>query len=279
MQSLTRLVKNDAELRRKICAACIAVPALKKRAECPLLVEPRTARYGLVGHAIDYLFCFMLERINGKVIEKEKWVAENVMASARNHPTRHEQTAVIAKGDGIVAAVKELREKYIRNGKVTKELIRQVIRMAYIDTAGRSGMYFDDIGKNADPADIDDVREQFLLLEKTADSFRAKKTCILNPDFHAAFMRGVPADADAIVDDMLVEIKSTKKIWDNHRRSFCQVIGYVVLNEMEGKQRHDINRLGFYYSRYGYFAEFALKDVITGQGLASLVKWFEDEYM
>ena len=75
--SLTSLIKSDKELRDKIKKA-FSRPKLEKNK--PLLVEPHTRRYGLVGTAFDYMFRFYLERLNNIQNESKPWIAEQAIA-------------------------------------------------------------------------------------------------------------------------------------------------------------------------------------------------------
>ena len=58
--SLTALIDNDKELRDKINSAFLR-PKLENK---PLLAEPLTKNYSLVGIAFDYIFRFFLENLD-----------------------------------------------------------------------------------------------------------------------------------------------------------------------------------------------------------------------
>jgi len=220
--SLTSLIKSDKELRDKIKKA-FSRPKLEKNK--PLLVEPHTRRYGLVGTAFDYIFRFYLERLNNIQNESKPWIAEQAMALL---PPDEE---VYKKGTEIINNVKRLRKKFIKTGDLSDELIRQTLRMSYIDPIFRAGVGIEYIGVDADKADIEDIKEQLTLLNENL--FRAKDTCILNPTFGEASMLVGGADADFVIDDKLIDIKTTKKL-ELKLNDFCQVIGYLLLHIISG---------------------------------------------
>jgi hypothetical protein len=89
------------------------------------------------------------------------------------------------------------------------------------------------------------------------------------------------ADADIIIDDMIIDIKTTK-----HLRllpeDYYQLIGYYVLSLLGklngGRSRGKIKRLGIYFSRYGYLYTFNVKDIIINPGsFATFLEWFQQK--
>jgi len=263
--SLTSLIKNDKELREKI-RTTFSRPKLEKNK--PLLVEPCTKRHSLVGTAFDYLFRFYLERIN-KVGNKSKiWVAEKTTFSLNGE--------VHDIGIDIVDNVKKLQKKFMKTGELSTDLIRQTLRMSYLDPVFRSGSGVDYIGEDADAGDIEDIKKQFELIDESL--FRAKNICLLNPTFGKASKLVGGADADLLIDDKLIDIKTTKKL-ELKLADYCQVIGYLILHKISGideRKEIEINKLGIYYSRYGYLFSFNIQDIIDDKSLQSFTEWFEN---
>jgi hypothetical protein len=109
------------------------------------------------------------------------------------------------------------------------------------------------------------------------DLFHASGHCILNPEFKRGTTLAEGADADLLIDDALIEIKTTKfpGIKPEH---FDQLIAYVALahlygvDGLSGKPR--IKKIGFYHSRYGKYLEFDLEDILDGPGFREFLKWF-----
>ena len=267
--SLTSLIRSDKELRDKIRATFRRHKLEKNR---PLLVEPLTKRkcYGLVGTAFDYLFRFFLERINDVQNNQKIWISEQAIELLLSHRKVYEA------GNKIIDNVKELKNEYIETGKLSQELIRQTLRMSYIDPIFRAGVGIEYIGMDADKADIEDIENQFHLIEE--ELFVAKETCLLNPTFGKASSLVGGADADFLIDDKLIDIKTTKKL-ELNLNDFCQIVGYLVLHRIGGideRKEIDISQLGIYYSRYGYLFLFNIHDLIDGDSLQAFTEWFED---
>ena len=265
--SLTSLIRNDKELRDKINAT-FSRPRLEKKK--PLLVESLTKDPGLIGTAFDYIFRFFLEKNNNVQNSSKKWFAEEAIELLI------ENEEVYEIGSEIIKNVKELKKEFIETGNLSQELIRQTLRMSYIDPVIRSGIGIEYIGKDVGKADIEDIENQFALIEE--ELFRSEKICLLNPKFGEAsnLVRG--ADADFLIDDKLIDIKTTKKL-RLELKDFCQVIGYLMLHRIsgiDGRKEIEINQLGIYYSRYGYLFLFNIQDLTDDSSLQIFTEWFEN---
>lgn len=264
--SLTSLIKSDKELRDNIKAAFLR-PKLDRNK--PLLAEPLTKRYGLVGTAFDYIFRFYLEKLNNIHNESEIWIAEQAIELLMPNEEVYEI------GLEIINNVKELRKKFIETGELSRELIRQTLRMSYIDPVFRAGVGIEYIGVDADNADIEDIERQFSLVDEKL--FTANDACVLNPTFCEASKLVGGADADFVIDDKLIDIKTTKKL-ELKLNDFCQIIGYLLLHKISGingRKEIEINQLGIYYSRYGYLFLFNVKDSIDSESLQVFTEQFE----
>lgn len=264
--SLTSLIKNDQELRNKIQSAFLR-PKLDKNKT--LLVELQTRNHSLVGTAFDYLFRFYLEKLNNIQNQSRGWIAETALMrlSLLNEQEAYE------KGLEIINNVKELHKEFIQTGNLSKELIRQTVRMSDLDPVFRAGVGIKSIGRDANPADIEDIEKQLALINEKL--FIAKDICLLNPTFGKASSLVGGADADLIIDDKLIDIKTTKKL-ELKTKDFCQVIGYFLLHRIEGLRETKINQLGIYYSRYGYLFLFNIRDMIDDNSLQAFTEWFEN---
>jgi hypothetical protein len=262
--SLTSLITHDKELRDKIRHS-FSRPKLDKTK--PLLAEPHTKRYTLMGVAFDYILRFYLENINSNCIKPDKWIAEHAIDLLKHDKKTYK------KGIEIINQVKELKDDFFKTNEISKELIRQTIRMSYIDPVFRSGMGAEYIGTDAEEADIEDITKLISLLDK--DLFSSKDICLLNPTFGDASRLVGGADADFIIDDKLIDIKTTKSL-DLKLDDFCQVIGYYSLNKLDKSSELEINKLGIYYSRFGYLLLFNINDLISEKSLAEFIEWFKD---
>jgi hypothetical protein len=88
----------------------------------------------------------------------------------------------------------------------------------------------------------------------------------------------VGADADLLLDDMLIDVKTTMKpcVTGQYWR---QMLGYVALNEyfpIGGGKPVAIRRIGFYFSRHGCLASWPLTELLDLKRLASFAAWLRN---
>jgi hypothetical protein len=106
--------------------------------------------------------------------------------------------------------------------------------------------------------------------------WKCKKTCLLNPTFGNASLLVGGADADLILDDILIDIKVTKQE-GMKRDSFNQLMGYYILHRIaipDKKYSKEISRLGIYSARFGELISFNVDDVIDENSFDDFCKWF-----
>jgi len=313
--SLSSLIDKDKYLRNEIRDVFqLSQLRLKLEKTHPLLAPSKTTNSQLVGVAFDYLLRFYLERLNGLPYDREnQWVAEkakNILCEScestqiENFECLEQESTKInqcSKRESMMAVslslhysdsvlqsayehsleiiekVKSLQENFLETGRLSRELIRQTLRMSYIDPVLRSGRGVEYIGTDADELDIEDVEKQFSLLDDRL--FKSRNRYLLNPTFDKGAQLVGGADADLIIDDKLIDIKSTKKL-ELSLESFCQIIGYLLLHRIGGisssSEEFTIEQLGIYYSRYGYLFLFNVKDFIDENSLDKFTKWFEN---
>ena len=112
--------------------------------------------------------------------------------------------------------------------------------------------------------------------------FKAKKICLLNPTFKKASELVKGADADLVIDDMLIDIKTTKYL-QNKQDYFNQLIGYYTLYRIGGisgmPATNKIKRLGIYFSRHGYLQLYNIKDITIIKDkdkFSEFVEWLKE---
>ena len=109
--------------------------------------------------------------------------------------------------------------------------------------------------------------------------FKAKKLCLLNPTFGKASKLVGGADADLIIDDMLIEIKTTKRV-RLLQDTFHQLMGYYSLHRISGvgglKPKAKIRKIAVYFSRYSYLHVFNLHDIIKKEQFLDFLRWLKE---
>jgi hypothetical protein len=238
----------------------------------PIKAPPLTTKYGLVGRAFDYLFRFYLQKLNCSA-STESWVAEEGLECLKA-----DKDAAYPKARLMFKEAQERYKKFMASSLQvpTRELGEAVVVLAHLECVFRTGeldpMMFD---PNPPTAVLDDLEAMLALVPQ--DSFRAKKRCILNPTF-SAFAAGVVggADADLVLDDTLIDIKTNKDLAFG-RDIFNQLIGYYVLWRMGGITRCSkapITHLGVYFARFGLLYRFPVSQCVVEERLPDFIKWF-----
>jgi hypothetical protein len=251
-----------------------------------LLAPPQTKRYSLVGTAFDYLLRFHVQRINKNVIERTWPATEGFnrlalrdsydLTDADSGVSIVQTSAKHEKGRLILDRAKSARDAYLQNGRVTKSLLESAIGLAKLEVIYRSG-YIDKNLEEADTADMRDLRR--LLSVAPTDEFKARKVCLLNPTFRLGsdMVRG--ADADLVIDNSLIEIKTTKSN-KSRPEHFDQLIGYLALHDIWGvdgvSNKPRISKIAVYFSRYAELCEIEVSQLIDPKAYIRFRAWFKD---
>jgi hypothetical protein len=276
-----------------------------------ILAPPRTQRYSMVGTAFDYLLRFYIKYHNPNAIERQ-WIAEHTthptlfhVLSIRdqiegtpyyNIDTRERgifneetgevtpfpETPIMKKAKQIIERAKAVYADYLARGNMTDEVLESAILLAQLDPIFRAGYVDENLGI-VDGEDVADLRALIALVAQ--NTFTAKEICFLNPTFGEASRMVGGADADLLIDDIILEVKTTKSIQFT-LDYFLQLIGYYLLFRISGVDnapyQPNIERVGVYYSRYGEFCTIPIAEVINETTLESFIKWFkkraEEEY-
>lgn len=274
--SLTSFIKQPA-IREGFRSAIIK-PSF--RPDKPMLAPPLTTNYRLVGTAFDYLLRFYLERFNPDT-KTRGWVAE--LGVGRFLPGGEPDMFELA--ESYLDDARQHYKTYLQNGVLTDELISASLRLTYFDWVFRSGVegFNEENLQTLDERDIADLRALMSIVPE--QDFKAQKACYLNPTFGSASPLVGGADADIIIDDKLIDIKTTKEL-KLKPDDLYQLVGYYILLSLGGmdggssqsihyfEEVCEINYLCIYYSRHGYLHTMKIADLIAPESLPNFVKWF-----
>lgn len=244
------------------------------KSDKPLLAPPLTSNYQLVGIAFDYLLRFYLERINvgSKTCD---WVADEAITLLdpfEGTSDAHE----IAKT--YLVAARDLYHSYIQDGLLTDELISAAICLAHLEGTRRSGIFNEANLKTLDDRDVADLKELISIAQE--QDFTSLKACYLNPTFGST-----GSNADLIIDDKLIDIKTTKDLVLD-RRHLHQLIHYYILLSLDGidvgRKRYlnyfeevcEVTHICIYFSRHGYLHPMKISDLISPGSLPGFMKWY-----
>jgi hypothetical protein len=269
--SLTYFLKSSPDVRKRFKAEFLMPPLAGIK---QLLAQPLTENASLVGTAFDYLLRFYLERLNPNA-KTRKWVAKEAVLDDTFSEDEDFRPPICRE---ILKMAVSDHKQYLENGEISNALLRSVLWLAKLDVLIRRDVedsFYDTLSKT-DAKDIQDLRRLISLVQP--EMFKAKNMCALNPDFGRASELVGGADSDIIIDDALIEIK-TSKHFRVERSYFNQLVGYYVLFRIGGiegvPEGHQIKRLGIYFSRYGYLWLFDVSAVIKEKELSGFIRWFK----
>lgn len=223
--------------------------------KAPPTTNPRT-----VGMAFDYLLRLQVARWNtNKLIKSNQIFAPNKAEAKRylaedifNFPER-----AVNGNKKRKDFIHTIREKTLGlfNDQVTiYELISDCIVLAKLDPIARGvlGDYPNSEIFSANQDNIIDLTHLINIVDPNL--WIASKHCWLNPCFGKSSEDVGGADADIIIDDRLIEIKTVKELVFE-RRYFRQLMGYHILNTREHDMYGSFKRCGIYFSRFGVLFE------------------------
>ncbi len=253
-------------------------PLLKLEGE--IIAPPQTTNYGLVGTAFDYLMRFVLEYHNPSVITFP-WVAEQVLVDLDDilivGDTREEldiMSDFVESVPFVINFARDEHKKFNVTGEASERLLRACILLAQTDVFFRIGRPPRNYGK-VEEGDVADLFE--LMKAIKVEDFIAKEHMLLNPTFGEASKLVGGADADIIMDGVLIDIKTIKDLTIK-REHFNQLIGYYILTRIgviDGMTKNpEIKELGIYFSRYGKIVKFSVEEVLKDVELNTFITWF-----
>lgn len=267
--SLTSFLERNADVRAQFLVS------FKKpdfRLKAPLLAPPLTESYGLVGTAFDYLLRFYVEKLNPGATAGE-WVAENGLRILLAYADQRRAGEAIR----LMAEAKR-RYKSFRESARTRpspRLIEAAVWLASFDAVFRAGLIDVELSARVPDVLVKDLRKMLSLVPE--DLLWAKKRCVLNPTFGKGSSLVGGADGDLIIDDTLIDIKTTKHL-TFEREFFNQLIGYYVLSCIGGIDdcaRGKIKHVAIYYARYGVLHRVSLSECHKQSDLPRFVRWFQ----
>ncbi len=178
--------------------------------------------------------------------------------------------------DKYLLKAKKYYSQFLIDGKMNRSLIKMTIDLAKIDTFYRTGGYYfpEELG-TYDIEVVDDISR--IMKNIDISKLEIKKRCVLNPDFNEASKKIGGADADLIIDNKLIDIKTTK-ILEISREMLNQMIGYYFLGKL-GKVKgiknwSSINEVAFYFSRFDLLYSISIDDIILKEKRDVFEKWF-----
>lgn len=203
----------------------------------------------LVGTAFDYLMRFWLER-EAPTAKYNQWVAETAvyqtLAAVPEMIKNYGGSRDYDKAERTLSLAKEAYEDFLDTGNVTNKLLQATMDLAKLDGIYRANYYPENLDtyKEENTEDLQNLYEAI-----PEGEFVTENKVLLNPTFGNASRLVGGADADLIIDDTLIDIKTVKSS-RLKRHDWRQLIGYLVLANLDPDSPR-LNGVGLYYSRFG----------------------------
>lgn len=253
--SLTDLLTNPRT--RAQARACIdpLVPAYNRTIRAKLLVPRLCPHPQLVGIAFDYGVRMEAEYLARSAVSAA-WVAEVASERLPKH-SKEWQNATRVVREARQAAEHWPGDDSLRHAEIAFHATKlsqldQVVRARLPPTFGKSDGVLED-------AIATEVVE---LLKQAHPLWSVIRDCHawLNPTFGIASALVGGADADLIVGDTLIELKTTKS-GAIERDQMRQLVGYACLGRASGA--HRVKDVAVYASRFGHLEVVPLRGGVT----------------
>ena len=291
IMSITQLLREDQTLRAELRGR-FKYPRFPLQAE--LVAPALSSSYSTVGTAVDYLLRGKVEFLNpGRVSLNQaligeygysrltmflKRVGKGRVALGRKHRLILPANKVLRRVDEDYERSRTVLMAYGRNGLLCEEVVNAALFFARLDPFYRAGVIDPGLIEPDEHAHAD---VSSVIRQAPDGPFIAQKHCYLNPDFGKASLLVEGADADLIVDDLLLEIKTTKDL-GVRREHLDQLLSYYVLHKIGGvnemPRSRPIKRVGIYFSRHALLWSVPVEELASTRALTGFKRWFEGHY-
>ena len=233
-------------------------PGLKPRPAT--VVASRTRAAPIIGTALDYALRFgMAVRGWGEI---DNLVAIKAVGATLLHlPLDGHFPRARAHLDAAFEAL----AKFDDRAALSEASARACLLLAGLDPLYRAARP-EGLFRTITDADIEELQALYRLIPWSR--FTPTTQIALNPTFNEGSNAVSGADADILLDDCLIDIK-TIKVQKLSMRDVRQVVSYALLANRFGVHNIDammpVRRLGIYFSRAGVLHTFALSDCIDSE--------------
>ena len=272
--------------------------------EKPLFAPVITSNPQKIGTAFDYLLRFYANYLNPKAISSQ-WAAEvslkileisrdddTIIIDTKNRLVQAQNEDLIPKdyvkrckelkqehyseAKKVIEIAKENLDSYLKTGDMNNNLIESSLALAQLDVLRRARYLSNSKSFVAEKNDMEDLRHLISIIDPKI--FKANQTCVLNPDFGPEAKKLMNADADIVIDNTLIDIKTVKNLKVD-RGIFNQLLSYYALYRIGGikglSPDSKINKLGIYFSRHGYLHIYRIEDIIDETTYSDFIEWFK----
>ena len=268
-------------LKRPVVRAAFKRLAMSERTPAslrrsPILIPSAGGPRGLAGTTFDYVVRAHLARElrnSTVIVHCETSIldsADKDLAQAYGASSKHWRKLV-------EDAKKEIIAYTMGNGEARRIAeVGQYISM--MDVYYRSGYFDPTFRPNTD------VRDEVLRLLDLFDPvirLSPQRSCVFGPTFYRS--NWVNADADLVVDDRLIDLKTTVKP-EVSLDALLQLAGYVALQKISGaharwSEAEPLTSVELYFARYGKLVRWPVSTLFPNNGLQQFCDVLRDELL
>jgi hypothetical protein len=221
---------------------------------------------------------FCIAASNPGLIADQPWIAEialEVIEEERDCLPKGLSLDQATKG---VARARQLYGEFLASRTFTRPLARAALFLAALDCAYRNGPETVSVGYLRGPLHAETNDCLNLVRAINREMIAAKQRVALNPSFGEASSLVGGADADFVIDDTLVDIKTTK-YFQITPAMIHQLVGYRIMLaacELYGSTAQGapaITHGAIYFSRHATLERFRYLDLIDRQDFLRLAEW------
>lgn len=235
--------------------------------------------YALVGTAFDYCLRFCIAACNRELVAEQPWVAEMAVKLMEDEEEDLPPGLSLEQARKGVARARELYRDFLRTKVFTRQLARAALYLAALDKAYRTGPETVIVDYLRAPLryEVEDCMR--LVRAVPREMITAKSRAALNPTFGEASKLVHGADADFVIDETLIDIKTTK-YYQVTVTQLQQLVGYRMLlaaceeggSTVSGAPT--ITHGAIYFSRHAKMERFRYADIIDRLDFLKLSGWF-----
>lgn len=160
--------------------------------------------------------------------------------------------------------------------ELSDSAVRGCYHLADLETVYRAKRT-DDVGREVTDREVQELRGLYEIIPW--DVFEPNERLYLNPTFGEASRAVGGADADVVVDDTIVDLKTIKRQRPKIKM-FRQLVGYALFAQRFGLNREgegvEVDRVAIYFSRAGELRTWPLSEVLEAGTEDAVVEYFLD---
>lgn len=203
--------------------------------------------------------------------EPQYWIAEAALLGMAPRSSCH------VRATTAIAGARATLERSIGTGRFPDELLKHAMSLAVIDPIFRAGVGHQYVGRRVLRHEVMELRRLLRLFP--FEQLTPRRCCLLNPILRAAPDVG-GADIDLVIDDMILDIKTTTD-GTCYREYINQLLGYYLLAleaGIDGLPRSSrIRRLGLYLSRQNHLVVWRIPQFGSAKRFDTARRWFMRE--